>query len=136
MRTRRHILIAEDEALVRLGLQAMISGWGYQAVTAEGGAEALRLVERHQPDIILADYRLRNDETGPEVIQAVQAHLGRSIPAAIITGDTAPERLAEAQAAGHKLLHKPVAASELNRMLASLMQRSRRTGLHPLSAED
>jgi hypothetical protein len=48
--------------------------------------------------------------------------LGESLPALLITGDTAPERLREAQASGIPLLHKPVSPGKLYRQLVELQQ--------------
>lgn len=114
------VLVVDDEVLVRLGLQAMLEGWGYRVLAAGSRDEAVRLLDAHCPDLILADYRLRDGETGLEVIREVHARLGARIPAAIITGDTAPERLAEARAGGCRLLHKPIAAAELREVVSAL----------------
>ena len=120
------VLVVDDEALVRMGMQAMIEGWGYGVLTAGSLAEALHVLgDEHRPEVILADYRLRGGETGVDVIRAVHAQLGARVPAAIVTGDTAPERLAEAQAGGYRLLHKPVAAAELRKAVADLLESSR-----------
>jgi len=116
------VLVVDDEELVRLGLQAMLEGWGYRVLAAGSRAEAIGLLDAHRPDLILADYRLRGGETGLEVIRAVHARLGVRTPAAIVTGDTAPERLAEAQAGGYRLLHKPVAAAELRMAVSELAE--------------
>jgi CheY-like chemotaxis protein len=72
------------------------------------------------PEIVLADYRLRGDTTGVQTIQALRDHFRVDIPAAIVTGDTAPERLAEAQASGHLLLHKPLRPAKLRVLLQNL----------------
>jgi hypothetical protein len=40
----------------------------------------------------------------------------------LITGDTAPDRIKEAQASGYLLLHKPVANEVLHAAIARLMQ--------------
>lgn len=58
-------------------------------------------------------------------------HLGRpaerryrvaaEVPAIIITGDTARERLQEASATGARLLHKPVRAEEVHDALIGLL---------------
>lgn len=129
------VLMVDDEALVRLGLEAMVAGWGYQVTAVGDGAQAFACLDRFRPDVILADYRLRGGETGVAVIKAIRARLGANIPAAIITGDTAPERLVEAHAAGYALLHKPIAAAELNRALAALMTRTRHTGIDASAVE-
>jgi len=47
--------------------------------------------------------------------------LGDTLPALLITGDTAPERLREAKASGIPLLHKPVSPSVLYRKLVEVL---------------
>lgn len=46
---------------------------------------------------------------------------GMDIPALMITGDTAPERLREAMSSGVPLLHKPVTPDGLYRALVGLV---------------
>jgi two-component system, sensor histidine kinase len=97
-----------------------VEGWGYEVVIASSEAEAMeRLAERDRsPDIIIADYRLRAGRTGPEAIRHIRAHYGnRPIPSIVITGDTAPERLREAEASGYRLLHKPVSPNQLQAVM-------------------
>ncbi|WP_109156754.1 MULTISPECIES: PAS domain S-box protein [unclassified Azospirillum] len=122
------ILVIDDEELVRAGMQAMIETWGYRVLAGACRQDAVRMLKDNSPDILLADYRLRDGETGLDVIKAVHARLGKRIPAAIITGDTAPERLAEAQAGGYRLLHKPVAAADLRMAVVELMGQAMRPG--------
>jgi CheY-like chemotaxis protein len=55
-------------------------------------------------------------------VERISTRVGRRIPAIIVTGDIAPERVAEAKLAGHRLLHKPVSAASL-RSLASYLVR-------------
>ena len=50
------ILLADDHALVRAGFRALLHELGIQVVAeANNGNEALRLIELHQPDIVLMD---------------------------------------------------------------------------------
>jgi two-component system, NarL family, response regulator NreC len=54
MRTR--ILLADDHALIRQGLKALLEKQGFQVVgEASDGQEALRSVERTQPDVAIID---------------------------------------------------------------------------------
>lgn len=58
--------------------------------------------------IILADYRLQNNENGVNVINAIYSFYGNeNVSAAIITGDT-PDQIKEAQQSGFKIKNKPV----------------------------
>ncbi|AWJ87507.1 hybrid sensor histidine kinase/response regulator (plasmid) [Azospirillum sp. TSH58] len=119
---RGMILVIDDEPLIRHGLQAMLEGWGYRVLTAGSIEDAVRHVESGEwPSAILADYRLRDGKTGLDAIRAVCERLRTPVPATIITGDTAPERLAEARAGGHTLLHKPIAAHELRNAVVEMM---------------
>jgi CheY-like chemotaxis protein len=65
-----------------------------------------------RPGLIICDYRLQ-DENGIAVIKGLQSEFNDEIPAMLITGDTAPDRLLEARSSGFLLLHKPVSADKL-----------------------
>ncbi|OYD84060.1 PAS domain S-box protein [Azospirillum brasilense] len=116
----RLVLIIDDEVIILMGLRAMLEGWGYEVIAATAGDEAIRLLDEagRQPDVILADYRLRNGKTGPEALRAIHAHCRASIPSIILTGDTAPERIVEAQRSGFAILHKPVSSHHLKQVVA------------------
>jgi CheY-like chemotaxis protein len=70
---------------------------------------------------VISDYRLREQRTGVEAIMALRALWRPDLPALLITGDTAPERLREAVASGLPLLHKPVSPSRLYRGLVMVL---------------
>jgi response regulator NasT len=54
MKTR--ILVAEDEALIRMDLVEMLAEAGYEVVAqARNGAEAIELAELHKPDLAILD---------------------------------------------------------------------------------
>lgn len=54
------ILIADDQALVRVGLRKILEAGGDVIVVAEAsdGEEAVALAERHRPDLVLMDIRM------------------------------------------------------------------------------
>ncbi|AWK87899.1 hybrid sensor histidine kinase/response regulator [Azospirillum thermophilum] len=116
------ILVVEDDEIVREGLCAMLEEWGYRVLLAESCAEALDQASRGAgPDAILADYRLRGGRTGTEAIRDVRNLLGRPVPGILVTGDTAPARVQEAEAGDFRVMHKPVAAQELRAALAEVV---------------
>lgn len=117
------ILVIDDEPLIRMGLQARLEDWGYRVLTAGSVEDVIHHVESgERPSAILADYRLRGGETGLDAIRAVYERLDAPVPATIITGDTAPERLIEVREGGHALLHKPIAAHELRNAVAEMLE--------------
>ena len=54
------VLVVDDHALVRLGLMTLINDQPDMTVVSEAGSavEALREVERHQPQVVLMDIRM------------------------------------------------------------------------------
>jgi signal transduction histidine kinase len=116
------LLVIDDDAIVREGMLQLLRDWGCECDAAESIEDALALVQLNVPDVVISDYRLREQRTGVEAIEAIRAQLGTPIPALLITGDTAPKRLREAQASGIPLLHKPVSPSKLYRRLVELQQ--------------
>ena len=73
---------------------------------------------------MIVDYRLREEKTGREAIELLRNKLDTNLPAIIITGDTAADRLRDAQASDALLLHKPVSSSELQRTMANLLEKT------------
>jgi response regulator NasT len=57
--TQRRVLIAEDEALIRLDLKEMLEEEGYDVVGEAGdGEEAIRLAEELRPDLVILDVKM------------------------------------------------------------------------------
>lgn len=54
--TRRRVVIAEDEAIIRLDLKELLEEEGYEVVGEAGnGADAVALVQEHRPDLVILD---------------------------------------------------------------------------------
>jgi len=119
-----HVLVIDDDEAVRAAMLPLLQEWGCACETAESIEAAVVLARARTPDLIISDYRLREQRTGLEAINAVRQACGRQVPALLITGDTSPQRLREAQSTGLPLLHKPVAPDQLyQRMVPLLTQR-------------
>jgi len=118
-----HILVIEDDKMIRRSMFSLLTHLGFTVTTAESGNEACDLLtpETRPPDIIIADYRLNNDETGIQAIKLINSTLNKSVPTLIITGDTAKSRLIEIKSHGYKVLHKPVAPAKLRSLIRFLI---------------
>lgn len=118
------ILIIDDETTVRAGSQALFESWGCNVITAFDKEDALNKIRQHKqrPNGIIADYRLRGSETGVDAIHAIHMELGDKIPALIVTGDIAVERLQDVANSGFQMLHKPVEALKLRTFLRNLQR--------------
>ncbi len=118
------VVVIDDEVAVREGMRAVLEGWGCETVLAGSVEEALGKLEHHEaPHAIISDYRLREGKTGAQAIEMLRRKFGITIPAIIVTGDTDPERLREAQASGNALMHKPVRPAKLRAYLRSVQRR-------------
>lgn len=127
---RTTVLVIDDEPDVLEGVGLLLESWGYKVVTAGDCEDALERLAGlgAAPDLIIADYRLRHGSTGGQAIARIQVRLRKPIPAIILTGDTAPERLRLARASGHGLLHKPVQPASLRAAIHEILDGKRRNG--------
>ena len=116
------VIVIDDEASVREGMHNLLELWNYTVITAADKDEAIAQLKQQDriPAGIIADYRLRDNHTGVEAIHALRAQFDLAIPALIVTGDIAPERLREVNDSGLEMLHKPVAPAKLRAFLRHL----------------
>ncbi len=128
--TGLRVMVIDDEAPVRQGMQSLLAAWGCECGSFESAQEALAYVanapNEKLPQVLLSDYRLRHDLTGAQAIADLRAAMQMrgitaKLPAIIITGDTAPERIREAQRTDALLLHKPVSAASLAKCLTQAL---------------
>ncbi len=114
--TALQVLVIDDERAIRDAMTTLLQNWGHQVIAVASLDEAMQQLQT-APDAIIADYRLRDARTGIEAIRTLRHNWNDSIPTLIITGDTAPERLREAQDSGYSFMHKPVNAAKLRAFL-------------------
>jgi len=120
----KRVIVIDDDILVLDGMRGVLQNWGCRVQTATSGAAALAGFAGggEKPDLIISDCRLADGESGIEIIKRLRQVAGLPIAALVITGDTAPERLREASAAGLPLLHKPVSPMALRTTLNRLFR--------------
>jgi CheY-like chemotaxis protein len=54
----RKILVVDDDSVNRTMLAGILKTWRFEVLTARDGEEALSLVEKEKPDVVLADVLL------------------------------------------------------------------------------
>lgn len=121
--TGRLVVVVDDDPAALAAMRILLGEWGCEVACAESGALILGKLATasRRPDLILCDYRLHGGESGQDVIAEIRAEFNEDIPAALITGDTGPERLQEARESGLPLLHKPLKAPRLRALMAQLL---------------
>ena len=129
----KRVIVIDDDALVLDGMRGILQSWGCEVQTAATGDAALAALAQigRPPDVIISDSHLADGKTGLEAIARLRAAAGTPIPAFVITGDTAPERLREASTGGFYLLHKPVSPAALRATLNHLLRQLEPTGKPP-----
>ena len=108
----RRVLIAEDEALIRLDLREMLVEEGYDVVGEAGDGEtAVRLAEEHRPDLVILDIKMPIMD-GLAAAEKIAG--GRLAPVVILTAFSQRELVERARAAGAMAyLVKPFQKSDL-----------------------
>jgi len=121
------VAVVDDDLPVLEGMRTLLAGWGARVLTAVSGDELLARItsEGVRPEIALCDYRLRAGEDGIEVLDRLHRHLQEKIPAVLVTGDTASERVRLAYMSGFHVLHKPIAPGRLRALIGNLLRVSR-----------
>lgn len=95
---RRRVLIAEDEALIRLDLAEMLVEEGYQVVGEAGDGEtALRLAEELRPDLVILDIKMPIMDGLAAAERIAEANLA---PVVILTAFSQRDLVERARAVG------------------------------------
>jgi response regulator NasT len=126
------VVIAEDEALIRLDLAEMLAEEGYQVVgEAADGEQAVALAEQLQPDLVVLDVKMPKRDG---ISAASQIAERRIAPVVILTAFSQRDLVDRARDAGAMAyLVKPFDKNDL--VPAIEMARSRFAELRQLEAE-
>ena len=81
----KKILVVDDEQQLALAVKIRLQSVGYQVVTASDGRQALEMIEREKPDLILLDV-LMPIMDGYSCLRALNTKYGRgTIPVIVLT---------------------------------------------------
>lgn len=116
------ILVADDEQAVRESLRRSLSFNGYDVVLAEDGAQAVKLIEAEQPELVILDVMMPQMD-GLEVCRTLRSS-GDDRPILLLTArDGVSDRVAGLDAGADDYLPKPFALEELLARVRSLFRR-------------
>lgn len=106
------VVVAEDEAIIRMDLRELLEEEGYEVVAECGrGDEAVELVREHRPDVALLDIKM----PGMDGISAARAIAGDRLAAVVlVSAFSQRELIEEASDAGvHGYVVKPFERHDL-----------------------
>lgn len=119
------LYVDDDEQNVR-AMQALLSEWGAQPITAIKAEDAQAFVDDSGvpvPDVIIVDWDLNDDNDGIMLTNFLRKGWGKNIPACLVSA--APDANLGALAASHQMefLKKPIKPGRLRATLEQLLKR-------------
>ena len=123
-----HILLVEDEPLVRMSTSDLLESFGYSVTAVANGEEALATLENSWPDLILSDVRMPVVD-GLKLLREVRSDpLLQDVPFIFVSARTESADLRKGMSLGaDDYVMKPFQPEELEKAIAVRLLRSRRT---------
>lgn len=119
------ILVAEDDPAIRLSVTDYLELNGYSVIAAENGEQALSMVERYHPHLLISDIKMPH-KNGYELIKSIRKlPQYRLLPVILLSERKATtERILGYQAGCDMYLPKPFEMEELGAIMRNLLERS------------
>jgi CheY-like chemotaxis protein len=125
------VLVVDDSLSVRKVVEKALEGRGLQVIAAASGAEAIQMIDRDRPDVVICDVILP-DKDGYQVCQYVRAHpaIGAT-PVLLISGiDNGTVQARAAEVRSDEVMFKPFGVDDLVRKIDTLLAK-RSNGAKP-----
>jgi len=124
--TNGTLLLVEDDADLAAALLVRFRNNFYELLHAPTGGAALRLVNSHEPDLLILDLMLP-DMPGEEVLQRIRQQ--SNVPVVIISAKSEElDRINGLEAGADDYVTKPLSPRELVSRVNAVLRRSRITG--------
>jgi len=119
------ILVVDDNLGTRLSVSDYLEMSGYSVITAEDGQEALSLIDKYHPHLIVTDINMPK-LNGYELVQQVRKRPAfRLLPVVFLTERSSTEERIKGYQLGCDLyLPKPFEMKELSAVIRNLLERS------------
>jgi DNA-binding response OmpR family regulator len=127
---KARILIAEDDANIRLGLIATLESDGHEVTPAADGAQALKLFPQQKYDLVILDVMMPQ-KSGYDVCRELRAK-GASVPILFLTAKGEEvDKVVGLKLGADDYVLKPFGVHELLARVEALLRRSRTTSMDP-----
>ena len=118
------LLVVDDEPFLRDAVAASLRFLGFDVITAETGAEALRLARDRPFDLVVLDVMLP-DTDGFDVVRRLRRD-GRHVPVIFLTArDTSSDTVTGLALGGDDYMTKPFGLEELAARIRTVLRRTR-----------
>ncbi len=120
--SQERVLIVEDDAAARVGLEQLVKSWGFIAESAADGEEALQKVTAFRPAIVISDLVMPRMD-GLTLLRTLQQQ-GAEVTTLLLTAQGTVETAVEAMKEGaYDYLTKPVDLKRLKILLDKVVER-------------
>jgi two-component system response regulator (stage 0 sporulation protein F) len=110
------LLIVDDEIDIREFAKSFFKKRNIDVFTASGGTQALEIIAKESPDLVLLDVRME-EMTGIEVLRQLRSS-GNASKVIMVTGVEDEEVISEANKLGViGYIHKPLILDELQKIV-------------------
>src|SRR5258708_18291982 len=121
--TSERVLIVEDDAAARVGLEQLIRSWGFIAESASDGEEALEKVTTFRPAIVITDLVMPRMD-GLALLRALPQQGAADVTTLLLTAQGTVETAVEALKEGaYDYLTKPIDIQRLKILLDNILAR-------------
>lgn len=119
------ILVAEDDPAIRLSINDYLELNGYSVITAENGKQALEMLEKYHPHLLISDIKMPYQD-GYELIKNIRRlPRYRLLPVILLSEkQETTSRIQGYQVGCDMYLPKPFEAEELGAIIRNLLERS------------
>ncbi len=120
------VLVIENDEAALQALDALLTQWGCNLKLATSTQETLTALNnepRWEPDLIIADLHLNDNERGTSIIRIVRQLTGRRIPAIVVTADPSERLWKMAEQGRLEVMQKPAKPAQLRALMMHLRSR-------------
>jgi two-component system, NtrC family, response regulator HydG len=118
----KRVLVVDDDATSRSGLERLLRSQGFDVLVANDGSDALGMVERDRPDLIVTDLKMPK-MNGDELLRELRRDRPE-LPVIILTGQGDIHSAVEAMKEGaDDYITKPVDVSQLKDCIVRALTR-------------
>ena len=125
------ILLVEDDPRVRSATVDALEDLDYEPVACESGAEAIRLFQAQEFDLVITDV-IMPEMTGPELIRYLKLNSPRDFAVLFVTGYVGEGESDDLR--GHELLRKPFTVGALASAVSAALARASTAPPRPSAA--
>lgn len=102
-----HILLVDDEELVRVVLENFLTNAGYQVTTATNPIDAYQIFQQNKIDLVITDVEMKVSETGIDLCSKVKS-ISQTTPVLVMSGNPSAHQQNAIHKGADVFISKPI----------------------------